>query len=65
MYLEDIYTVAQNIAGVPALSVPCGLVDNLPVGLQIIGKWWDEATILRVAHQYEQIRGKFPLPIIN
>lgn len=62
MYLADIYTVAQNIAGVPAISLPCGLVDNLPVGLQIIGKWWDEACILRAAHQYEQERGLFPMP---
>lgn len=59
MYLADIYTVAQNVAGVPAISVPCGTVgangrSPLPVGLQIIGKWFDEPTVLRVAHQFEQ-----------
>lgn len=58
MYLEDIFTVSANIAGVPALSVPCGFVNqsgnDLPVGLQIFGKHFDEATILRVGHQYQQ-----------
>lgn len=62
MYLADIYTVAQNVAGVPALSIPCGLVEGLPVGMQIIGKWWDEGTILRAGYNYEQARGNFPTP---
>ena len=53
MYLSDVYTVAINLAGVPALSVPCGFVNNLPVGLQLIGKHFDEAVILRTAHNYE------------
>jgi aspartyl-tRNA(Asn)/glutamyl-tRNA(Gln) amidotransferase subunit A len=55
MYLTDIYTISVNLAGLPALSLPCGFDDNgLPVGLQIIGKDFDEATVLRVAHVYEQ-----------
>ena len=62
MYLSDVYTVAQNLAGVPALSVPCGVVDGLPVGMQIIGKWWKEDDIFRIGHQYEQLRGPFPTP---
>lgn len=54
MYLSDIYTISANLAGIPGLSVPCGFVDNLPVGLQILGKHWDEATILKAGFAYEQ-----------
>jgi aspartyl-tRNA(Asn)/glutamyl-tRNA(Gln) amidotransferase subunit A len=55
MYLEDICTVPVNLAGLPAISVPCGFTGSgLPIGLQIVGKTFDEATILRVAHAYEQ-----------
>jgi aspartyl-tRNA(Asn)/glutamyl-tRNA(Gln) amidotransferase subunit A len=55
MYLSDIYTISINLAGLPALSLPCGFDgDGLPIGMQIIGKPFDEATILRVAHAYEQ-----------
>lgn len=50
MYMEDIYTLAVNLAGLPGLSLPAGLVDGMPVGLQFIGKAFDEATILRTAH---------------
>lgn len=53
MYLNDILTIPVSLAGVPALSVPCGFADGLPVGLQIIGKAFDESTILRVAHAFE------------
>ncbi len=56
MYLADIYTAAINLAGLPAISIPCGKVDNLPVGLQIIGKQFDEPTVLKVAHTYEQLK---------
>jgi len=55
MYLADIFTVTADLAGIPGISVPCGETrENLPVGLQILGKLFDEATILRVAHAYEQ-----------
>jgi aspartyl-tRNA(Asn)/glutamyl-tRNA(Gln) amidotransferase subunit A len=57
MYLADIYTVTANLAGIPGISVPCGETkEKLPIGLQILGKHFDEATILRVAHAYEQSR---------
>lgn len=55
MYLADIFTVTADLAGIPGISIPCGdTKENLPVGLQILGKHFDESTILRVAHAYEQ-----------
>ena len=54
MYANDILTIPVNLAGVPGISIPCGFVDGLPVGLQIIGKHFDESTIYRVAHAFEQ-----------
>jgi aspartyl-tRNA(Asn)/glutamyl-tRNA(Gln) amidotransferase subunit A len=54
MYLSDIYTIAVNLAGLPGMSIPCGFADQLPVGLQIIGRHFDEARMLNVAHQYQQ-----------
>jgi aspartyl-tRNA(Asn)/glutamyl-tRNA(Gln) amidotransferase subunit A len=55
MYLADIYTVTADLAGIPGISVPCGETkEKLPIGLQILGKHFDEAAILRVAHAYEQ-----------
>src|SRR5277367_6197773 len=57
MYLADIYTVTANIAGIPGISVPCGETrDKLPIGMQIFAKHFDESTLLRVAHAYEQDR---------
>jgi aspartyl-tRNA(Asn)/glutamyl-tRNA(Gln) amidotransferase subunit A len=55
MYLADIYTVTASLAGIPGISVPCGETrEKLPIGLQILAKHFDESTILRVAHAYEQ-----------
>lgn len=54
MYLEDIYTLSVNLAGIPAMSVPAGFVNNMPVGLQIMGNYFAEAKLLNVAHQYQQ-----------
>jgi aspartyl-tRNA(Asn)/glutamyl-tRNA(Gln) amidotransferase subunit A len=57
MYLADIYTVTADLAGIPGISIPCGETrEKLPIGLQILGKHFDEATILRVAYAYEQSR---------
>ena len=55
MYLEDIYTLSTNLAGLPAMSVPCGFSSqNLPIGMQLIGNYFSEARLLQVAHQYQQ-----------
>jgi len=54
MYLSDIYTIAVNLAGLPGMSIPCGFGENnMPVGLQLIGNYFDEARMLNVAHQYQ------------
>jgi aspartyl-tRNA(Asn)/glutamyl-tRNA(Gln) amidotransferase subunit A len=54
MYLSDIYTVSANLAGIPGLSVPCGFSEGLPIGLQLLGRPLDEATLLRVADTYQR-----------
>jgi aspartyl-tRNA(Asn)/glutamyl-tRNA(Gln) amidotransferase subunit A len=54
MYLNDIYTIGANLAGLPAVSVPCGLVNALPVGMQIIGGHFSEARLLNIAHRYQK-----------
>ena len=54
MYLNDIYTIGANLAGLPAMSVPCGFVDDLPVGLHLVGAHFGEETLLRCGHQYQQ-----------
>lgn len=66
MYLSDIYTITANLAGVPALSLPCGLSSSgLPIGLQLIGKHFDEATLLRAAYNLEQALGADFVPPID
>jgi aspartyl-tRNA(Asn)/glutamyl-tRNA(Gln) amidotransferase subunit A len=54
MYMEDIYTLSLNLAGLPGMSVPCGQVNGLPVSLQIIGNYFAESKLLNVAHQFQQ-----------
>jgi len=54
MYLNDIYTIGANLAGLPGVSLPCGFVDSLPMGLQLIGPHFAEAKLLNAAHQYQQ-----------
>jgi aspartyl-tRNA(Asn)/glutamyl-tRNA(Gln) amidotransferase subunit A len=54
MYLSDVYTIAVNLAGVPAMSIPAGFAKGLPVGLQLIGGYFDEARLLNVGHKFQQ-----------
>jgi aspartyl-tRNA(Asn)/glutamyl-tRNA(Gln) amidotransferase subunit A len=55
MYLSDMYTIAVNLAGLPAMSVPAGFSEGLPVGLHIAGNYFAESRLLNVAHQYQQV----------
>jgi aspartyl-tRNA(Asn)/glutamyl-tRNA(Gln) amidotransferase subunit A len=57
MYLSDVFTIPANMAGIPGIAVPCGFVDDLPVSLQFMGRAFDEASVLRIAHAYEQSAG--------
>jgi aspartyl-tRNA(Asn)/glutamyl-tRNA(Gln) amidotransferase subunit A len=54
MYLNDIYTIGANLAGLPGISLPCGFVDGLPMGLQLVGPHFAESKLLNAAHQYQQ-----------
>lgn len=55
MYVNDILTIPVNLAGVPGISIPCGFSeDGLPIGLQVIGNYFDESTVYRAAHAFEQ-----------
>jgi aspartyl-tRNA(Asn)/glutamyl-tRNA(Gln) amidotransferase subunit A len=66
MYLNDIYTVTANLSGVPGISVPCGLSsEGLPIGLQLLGPYWSESTLLRATHAYETINPFTARPRIN
>jgi aspartyl-tRNA(Asn)/glutamyl-tRNA(Gln) amidotransferase subunit A len=57
MYLNDIYTVTANLAGIPGISVPCGLSsERLPIGFQLLGPYWSEDQLLKFAHSYEQVK---------
>lgn len=62
MYLADIFTITCNLAALPGLSVPCGLAGGLPVGLQLVGRPFDEATLLRAARALEREQGPAPAP---
>jgi aspartyl-tRNA(Asn)/glutamyl-tRNA(Gln) amidotransferase subunit A len=55
MYLSDIYTIGVNLAGLPAMSIPAGFTNQLPIGLQLIGKHFDETRLLNMAHRYQQV----------
>src|SRR6266478_4106139 len=66
MYLNDIYTVTANLAGVPGLSVPCGLSSTrLPIGFQLLGPYWSEPTLFKLGHAYEQVRPFNERPVIH
>jgi aspartyl-tRNA(Asn)/glutamyl-tRNA(Gln) amidotransferase subunit A len=54
MYLSDVFTIAVNLAGIPAMSIPVGFANGMPVGMQIMGNYFEEAKLLNVAHQYQQ-----------
>lgn len=53
MYREDLYTIPANLAGLPAMSMPCGLINNLPIGMQLVGRQFEESLMLNAAHQYQ------------
>ncbi|MGH9882599.1 MAG: amidase family protein, partial [Pyrinomonadaceae bacterium] len=66
MYLNDIYTVTANLAGVPGINVPCGLSsERLPIGFQLLGPYWSEPTLFRLSYAYEQARPFTELPPIS
>ena len=66
MYLNDIYTVTANLAGIPGLSVPCGLSSaRLPIGFQLLGPYWSEPTLLKLGHSYLQARPFTDRPVIS
>jgi aspartyl-tRNA(Asn)/glutamyl-tRNA(Gln) amidotransferase subunit A len=57
MYLNDVYTVTANLAGVPGINVPCGLsAENLPIGFQLLGPYWSEPTLFQLSHAYEKVK---------
>jgi aspartyl-tRNA(Asn)/glutamyl-tRNA(Gln) amidotransferase subunit A len=62
MYLTDVFTIPSNMAGVPSMSIPCGLSDGLPVGLQLIGPQFSESVLFKVGHALEQAIGFDPAP---
>ncbi|MGL6065033.1 MAG: Asp-tRNA(Asn)/Glu-tRNA(Gln) amidotransferase subunit GatA [Fusobacteriaceae bacterium] len=64
LYLEDIFTIPANMAGLPGLVVPAGLVNGLPVGIQFLGKYFEEGTLLKVGSAFEKVRGEWILPKI-
>ena len=65
LYLEDIFTISANLAGIPAISLPGGLLDNLPVGVQFMGKPFDEGTLIKVSSALENKIGRLNLPKLD
>jgi aspartyl-tRNA(Asn)/glutamyl-tRNA(Gln) amidotransferase subunit A len=67
MYLADVFTITCNLAALPGLSVPCGLhpENGLPIGLQLVGRSFDEATLLRAARALEREVGALPAPSLG
>ena len=63
MYLSDLLTIPSCLAGLPGLSIPCGLSEGLPVGLQLIGPQFGENTLFRIGHALEQALGFDPVPV--
>ncbi len=64
-YLQDIYTIPANLAGLPAISLPMGKINGLPIGLQIMSNRFEDEKLLRIARNYEMVRGEFPLPEVR
>ena len=65
LYLEDIFTIPANLAGIPGLSVPAGMTGGLPVGIQFLGKAFHEGELLQVGSAFEKARGDWKLPILD
>lgn len=65
MYLEDIFTIPANLAGIPGISIPAGKVEGLPVGIQLLGKPFSEGELLKAGYAFEKIRGEWNLPEIE
>lgn len=65
MYLEDIFTIPANLAGIPGISIPAGKVEGLPVGIQLLGKPFSEGELLKAGYAFEKIRGEWNLPEIK
>ena len=65
MYLSDIFTISANLAGIPGMSVPAGLSNGLPVGIQLLGKAFGEGDIIKAGYAFEKARGKFELPEVK
>lgn len=65
LYLEDIFTISANLAGIPGISIPAGLANGLPVGIQLLGKPFCEGELIQAGDTFEKIRGEWKLPVLN